>query len=112
VHPASASPGSLTYAHNYLAAEYIIIITGREQIGRYLGHPVYKATGFDILPLSANVSVQDPPHPVEGHLLSLVRSHLKTGSFIFSYGADLTRRLQAQHDSREKDEGKALWEIV
>lgn len=87
-------------------------MTAREIRGRLMGHDIYRATDFDILPLNPYVSSHSPPHPVEGHLLALVRSHLRGGSFLFSYGWDLTRRLQAQWEGREKDTGRARWEVV
>jgi phosphatidylinositol 4-phosphatase len=51
-------------------------------------------------------------HPVESHLLALVRAHLFGGTFWFSYSWDLTRRLQTQRLTRDQDVGKALWETV
>ncbi len=96
----------------FSSAEYVIIITGREPRGRIAGQDVYRATDFDMLPLNPNISVQHPPHPVEGHLLALLRSHLYGGVFLFSYGWDLTRRLQLQWNHREHDANKASWEVV
>lgn len=77
-----------------------------------MGQNIYRATDFDILPLNPDVSVLNPPTAVETHLLALVKSHLSGGHFVFSYGWDLTRRLQAQWTSLEEDSGKALWEVV
>ena len=94
------------------AAEYLIIITGRELKGQLLGHAVYRAVDFDILPLDPGISASKPSHPVETHLLALVRTHLNSGQFLYSYEFDVTRRLQAQYVAREKDEGKPMWEIV
>ena len=91
-------------------AEYLILLAGRELQGRFMGHEIYRATQFEILPLHPNASVEDPPHPVEAHLLSLVRSHLQTGTFLFSYTWDLTRRLQSHW--KGQDEGKGMWELV
>ncbi|KIK96513.1 hypothetical protein PAXRUDRAFT_825876 [Paxillus rubicundulus Ve08.2h10] len=91
-------------------SEYIIIMTGREHRARLMGHDIYRAADFDILPLNPNVPGQSPPHPIEGHLLALVRSHLLGGQFLFSYVWDLSRRLQTQWNGREDDEKSALWE--
>jgi hypothetical protein len=87
-------------------------MTGREFKGRLMGHDIYRATDFDLLPLGQNINVYNPPHPVEAHLLALVRSHLHGGFFLFSYGWDLTRRLQAQWETREKDSDRPFWETV
>lgn len=95
-----------------MAAEYLILITGRELRGRLMGHDVYRAIEFDILPMNPNGSVASPPHPVEGHLLALLRSHLNGGVFLFSHGWDLTRRLQAQWETQQEDQDKGRWEVV
>lgn len=76
-----------------------------------MGHDIYRATEFDILPL-ASVSAYVPPHSVEAHLLNLVRSHFSGGHFLFSYTWDLTRRLQVQLPIQEDDANKAFWEVV
>ncbi|KAF8905440.1 inositol/phosphatidylinositol phosphatase [Gymnopilus junonius] len=92
-------------------SEYVIVLTGRTLQGQFMGHDIYRATEFDILPLAA-VSTYVPPHAVEAHLLGLVRSHLNSGNFLFSYTYDLTRRLQMQWETREADAGRALWEVM
>ncbi|RPD81689.1 hypothetical protein L226DRAFT_527952 [Lentinus tigrinus ALCF2SS1-7] len=93
-------------------SEYIIVITGRELRGHLMRQNIYRATEYDILPLNPDVSVQTPPNAVEAHLLALVRSHLQGGTFFFSYGWDITRRLQAQWASLQQDGDKPLWEIA
>ncbi|SRR6266702_3126266 len=108
------SPPILDFAliRHPLAAEYLIVITGRELRGHLLGHPVYHAVDFDILPVRPGLSVAKPSHPVETHLLALVRSHLNSGLFLYSYAFDVTRRLQAQYVARDGDERKPMWETV
>ncbi|KAI1797590.1 SacI homology domain-containing protein [Ganoderma leucocontextum] len=93
-------------------SEYIIVITGRELRGHIMRQNIYRATEYDILPLNPDVSVQSPPNVVESHLLALVQSHLQGGTFFFSYGWDITRRLQAQWMTLQEDGDKALWEIA
>ncbi|KAF6766085.1 inositol/phosphatidylinositol phosphatase [Ephemerocybe angulata] len=93
-------------------SEYIIVITGRELQSRLMGHDVYLATSFDILPLNPNVSVESPPHVVESNLLALVRSHFNHGNFLFSYTYDLTTRLQVQSQRAVEAEGQALWQLA
>ncbi|KAJ7693664.1 SacI homology domain-containing protein [Mycena rosella] len=93
-------------------SEYVIVMTEREFKGRLMGQDIYRATDFDLLPLSPNINVHNPPHPVEAHLIALVRAHLMGGFFLFSYGWDLTRRLQAQWETREKDSDRPFWEAA
>jgi len=92
-------------------SDYIIIVTGRAIQGQLMGHNIYQATDFDFLPLRA-LSPNNPPHPVEAHLLALVRSHLHGGNFLFSYTWDLTRRAQIQWVNREEDVSKAFWLMI
>jgi len=77
-----------------------------------MGHEIYRASDFDILPLNPNVNVLNVQHPVEAHLLALLKSHLDTGVFYFSYGWDMSRRLQAQWENLSSDAEKGLWEVV
>jgi hypothetical protein len=93
-------------------ADYIIVITARERKGSLLGQDIYKATDFDILPIGSQASVSAPSHPVEAHLLGLVKSHLKSGYFLFSYTWDITRKMQAQWERHGQDGSKPMWEKV
>ncbi|OCH96696.1 hypothetical protein OBBRIDRAFT_830093 [Obba rivulosa] len=93
-------------------SDYVIVITGRELRGSILRQNIYRATDYDILPLNPTASVQNPPTAVEAHLLALVRSHLAGGFFFFSYGWDITRRLQAQWSTLQEDSDGPLWEIA
>ncbi|KAG8746619.1 hypothetical protein FRC10_004221 [Ceratobasidium sp. 414] len=83
-------------------SDYLIVITNRERRGSLFGNPVYRATDFAVLPLA----LAPVDHPVEKHLLALVRTHLKTGVFWFSYGWDLTTKLQ----NKQPGSTKPLWE--
>ena len=87
-------------------ADYVIIITGRAYKATFMGHDIFLATKFELLPVNSNIIPSH--HPSEHYLTTLLESHLNSGTFWFSYDWDLTRRLQAQGD----DEGKALWEAV
>jgi len=102
-----SSPELISYI-----AEYVVVVTGRELQGRLMGHDVFRPTEFDFLPLNHRVSASNPSHPVEAHLLALLRSHLQGGFFLFSYTYDLTRRMQAQWDTRASDADKTYWEVV
>lgn len=77
-----------------------------------MGHDIYRAADIDILPLNSNISAQNAPHPVERHLLALVRSHFLGGHFLFSYGWDLSTRLQIQWSEKVNNHERSLWEQV
>ena len=84
------------------------MISSRELVCSLLGHDIYRATKFDVLPM--NPDVEPEVIPFEYHMLGLLRNHLANGLFWFSYTWDLTRRLQAQWS--ENSDGKLLWELV
>lgn len=77
-----------------------------------MGNEIYRATGFDILPLNPNINVESPPHVVESNLLALVRAHFHHGNFLLSYTWDLTTRLQVQEQRAPNAQNKAYWELV
>ncbi|KZT57104.1 hypothetical protein CALCODRAFT_453422 [Calocera cornea HHB12733] len=90
-------------------ADFLIVITNRARHGRLIGSEIYLATDFKVLPIPSTAnSAQLLDHPVEKKLLTLVKNHLDTGRFWFSYGWDLTRRLQAQYGD-VKREGEGMW---
>ncbi|TFK30399.1 inositol/phosphatidylinositol phosphatase [Coprinopsis marcescibilis] len=93
-------------------SDYLIVITGRELLSRLMGHDIYLATNFEILPLNPNINVDHPPHIVETNFLGLIRAHFSGGNFMFSYTWDLTTRLQVQNIRAAESEGKALWELA
>ncbi|KAF7306606.1 SAC domain-containing protein [Mycena indigotica] len=93
-------------------SDYVVVITEREFKGKLLGHDIYRAADYDLLPLAPNLNTYNPPHAVEAHLLALVRSHLANGVFLFSYTWDLTRHLQAQWQTREKSGNAPFWQTV
>jgi len=105
--PAQSAPSRTIYGVFGIlplsTCDYLILITARERRGSIFGHPVYRATDFAVLPLAVPPF---PDHPAEKHLLALVRTHLKNGMFWFSYGWDLTTKLQNQ----QQGWSKPLWE--
>jgi len=75
-----------------------------------MGHDIYQATDFQVLPIDNNSQARE--HPAERHLIALIHAHLAGGMFWFSYTWDITRRLQAHAVSAGADAGRALWETV
>ncbi|KAG8905656.1 hypothetical protein FRB99_008497 [Tulasnella sp. 403] len=91
-------------------SDFLVVITGRAARGRIDGHHIYRATDFRILSLAPPTQSNLLDHPVERHLLRLVEKHLQNGVFWFSYGWDLTRRMQTQ--ATPESEGRAMWELA
>lgn len=81
--------------------DYLIMITSRRRIIRILDTDVYLATDFKVYPIrppSSNLGDKLSTHKAdETFLLSLVKGHLYSGPFYYTYGGiDLTSRMQKQ----------------
>ena len=103
---------SLTF-RPFLAADFLILITDSEVQGHLVGHEVYRATQYKVLPIAPHLTTtQLLNHPIEKRLLALVHSHLYSATLHYSYTCDMTRRMQAQWVDQEMDASKAPWEAA
>jgi hypothetical protein len=94
-------------------ADFLILITDSELKGHFVGHEIYRATQYKVLPIAPHLSTTHLlNHPIEKRLLALVHSHLYSAIFHYSYTYDLTRRMQAQWAARGEDAKKAPWEAA
>jgi hypothetical protein len=96
------------------SADFLLIITGRTNVCRLLGQPIYLANDYRLLPLSPlSSSAAILEHPVEKELLSLVEQGLKGGKLWFSHGLDLTNTQQRQMELEQRGAGAGrapLWQ--
>ncbi|GAA6022279.1 hypothetical protein JCM10207_008913 [Rhodosporidiobolus poonsookiae] len=91
-----------------LASDYLIVITKRTKVATVFQTPVYSATDFSVFPIDRGTSAELLKQPEEAYLLGLVKSHLYSAPFYFSYGGyNVTARLQQQEPSE-----KPLWETA
>ncbi|KAG8945759.1 hypothetical protein FRC04_000525 [Tulasnella sp. 424] len=93
-------------------ADVLVLITSAKSRGKLLGHPVYLASSFLLLPVTPEGKDLTP---TDGKLLSLIWKHLADGKFWFSYEWDLTRRLQAQSASSDPAgnvDARPMWETA
>lgn len=84
---------------------FLVVITARSHVTTLLDSPVYMATDFRVFPISSSA---DRHHPVEKSLLELLKSHLYSAPFYFSYGWDLTSSLQRQSKVTKEAAGKPV----
>ncbi|GAA5898898.1 uncharacterized protein JCM6883_003464 [Sporobolomyces salmoneus] len=102
-----------------LKSDYLIVITKRTKITRILQVPVYSANDFALYPISRNSpssTVESlTEQPQETYLLGLIKSHLYSAPFYFTYDQkyNLTMRLQQQQEERgDEEKEKPLWETA
>ncbi|CEH13072.1 Putative phosphoinositide phosphatase [Ceraceosorus bombacis] len=86
-------------------APYLVLVTARKQVGNLSGHALYQATDFRICPVPRDSKPSVMEHPVERTLLELLKTHLYSAPFYFSYTYDLTSSFQ-----RSESQRGALWQ--
>ncbi|KAJ4844537.1 GTPase activating protein (GAP) for Rho1p [Turnera subulata] len=93
-----------------VAGSYLILITDRECVGSYLGHPMFKVTQLKIFP--CDHSLKDSPaeqKKMESEFASLLSVAEKTHGLYFSYEANLTLSAQRLHDLGDESKLLPLW---
>lgn len=82
------------------AADYLVVITKRKKVATVLGTAVFAAQDFSVFPIERSTTVALLGQPDESYLLGLLKSHLYSAPFYFTYGGyDVTKRLQEQTSS-------------
>ncbi|GAA5877836.1 hypothetical protein JCM8547_002693, partial [Rhodosporidiobolus lusitaniae] len=88
--------------------DYLIVITKRTRVATVFTTPVYSATDFSVFPVERGSAAELLKQPEEAYLLGLIKSHLYSAPFYYSYGGyNVTARLQLQEPSE-----KPLWETA
>ena len=120
LHPARIPLPQLTPS-SPLAADYLIVITKRTKVATVLGSAVYAASDFSVFPIDRSANNADlVKNPEESYLLGLVKSHLYSAPFYFTYGGyNVTTRLQEQQPPPAGADGdnhsvasKPFWQAV
>lgn len=89
-------------------SEFLVVITSKKKVAEIAGADIYMATEFRVLPLEKEANPSLLKHPVEKTLLGLLKSHLYSAPFYFSYGYDLTSSMQRQASISNKT--APLWQ--
>ncbi|KAI5478928.1 inositol/phosphatidylinositol phosphatase [Pseudohyphozyma bogoriensis] len=93
-----------------LKSDYLVVITKRTKVARVFTTPIYSATDFAVFPIDRSTTAALLANVNEAYLLGLLKSHLFSAPFYFTYGGyDLTRKLQWQQANQT---GKPLWEAA
>jgi hypothetical protein len=117
--PASYDSAILVYGLfgiiSLVQSDYLILITSRKRVSKVLGAEIYAARDFKVFPLDTSlpagaIKTASAIHrPNETFLLSLIKGHLYSGPFYYTYGGyDVTSRMQVQ----DINSSKPLWERV
>ncbi|GAV83044.1 Syja_N domain-containing protein [Cephalotus follicularis] len=93
-----------------VAGSYLLVITERECVGSYLGHPIFKITSLKIFP--CDYSFKNSPveqKKVETEFSGLLNVAEKTSGLYFSYETNLTLSAQRLHDLGDESKLLPLW---
>lgn len=114
----TTSSSSYTQPTNWdpTPADYLIVITKRTKVATVLGSAVYAAADFSVFPIDRSANNADlVKNPEESYLLGLVKSHLYSAPFYFTYGGyNVTTRLQEQQPDGDHHypPSKPFWQTV
>lgn len=93
-----------------LAGSYLIVITERECVGSYLGHPFFKVTSLKIFP--CDHSLKNTPveqKKMEAEFSALLNVAERTPGLYFSYDVNITLSAQRLHDLGDESKLLPLW---
>lgn len=89
-------------------SEFLIVITNKKKVAEICGTEVFMGTDFRVFPVAKEASPSLLKHPVEKTLLALLKAHLYSAPFYFSYDYDLTSTMQRQ--ASVADKSVPLWQ--
>ncbi|KDP43758.1 hypothetical protein JCGZ_22385 [Jatropha curcas] len=93
-----------------VAGSYLIVISERECVGSYLGHPIFKVTSLKILPCDHSVKNSSAEQKkVETEFSALLNVVERTHGLYFSYDTNLTLSAQRLHDLGDESKLLPLW---
>ena len=77
-------------------SDFLIVVSSSKKVSSVLKADVFMATDFRVLPLDSETNKSVMRHPIEKTLLDLLKMHLFSAPFYFSYEYDLTSSMQRQ----------------
>lgn len=87
---------------------YLLVITSRRSVGRLGRDEVFVATGIELFPIRFR-SMALVTDAEELEYIKLLKAHLRTGPFYFSYTMDLTNSLQRTTTNASTSGSDPLW---
>lgn len=93
-----------------LAGSYLIVITERECVGSYLGHPIFKILSLKVFPCDHSLKNSNAQQKkMEAEFSALLNIAERTSGLFFSYNTNLTLSLQKLHDLGDESKLLPLW---
>ncbi|KAG6515697.1 hypothetical protein ZIOFF_026126 [Zingiber officinale] len=100
----------VTVSNEILFGSYLLVVTERECVGSYLGHPIYKVSGMQILPCNNSLkNSSSEQKKMESEFSVLLEAAQSTPGLYFSYDVNLTLCLQKLHELGNDSKMVPLW---
>ncbi|WMV14563.1 hypothetical protein MTR67_007948 [Solanum verrucosum] len=93
-----------------LIGSYLLVITERESVGSYMGHPIFKVSSMKVFP--CDHSLKNTPveqKKMEAEFSALLNVAEKTPGLYFSYDVNITLSAQRLHDLGDESKLLPLW---
>ncbi|MCE3052274.1 Fimbrin, actin-bundling protein [Datura stramonium] len=93
-----------------LAGSYVLVITDRECVGSYFGHPIFKVSSMKFLPCDHSLkNATAEQKKMEAQFTALLNVAEKTHGLYFSYDVNITLSAQRLHDLGDESKMLPLW---
>ncbi|KAM0057432.1 putative phosphatidylinositol-3,4-bisphosphate 4-phosphatase [Helianthus debilis subsp. tardiflorus] len=92
-----------------VAGSYLIVITERECVGSFLGHPIYKVLSLKVFACDRSPKGSHDEKKMESELYNLLKVAEKTPGLYFSYDVNITLSAQRLNDLGEESTRLPLW---
>ncbi|RWR92952.1 phosphoinositide phosphatase SAC6 isoform X1 [Cinnamomum micranthum f. kanehirae] len=93
-----------------LCRAYVVVITERECVGSYLGHPIFRVSSLKILPCNLSLKTSSPEQKkMETEFSVLLNAAERTSGLYFSYDVNLTLSAQKLHELGDESKLLPLW---
>lgn len=93
-----------------LAGSYLLVVTERESVGSYLGHPIFIVSSMKVFP--CDHSLKNTPaeqKKMEADFSALLNVAERTPGLYFSYDVNITLSAQRLHDLGDESKLLPLW---
>eukprot|EP00268_Persea_americana_P023543 TRINITY_DN2311_c1_g1_i2.p1 TRINITY_DN2311_c1_g1~~TRINITY_DN2311_c1_g1_i2.p1 ORF type:complete len:664 (-),score=114.77 TRINITY_DN2311_c1_g1_i2:241-2232(-) len=93
-----------------IAGAYVVVITERECVGSYLGHPIFRVASLKILPCNHSLKTSSAEQKkMETEFSVLLNAAERTSGLYFSYDVNLTLSAQKLHELGDESKLLPLW---
>ncbi|XP_060193804.1 phosphoinositide phosphatase SAC6-like [Lycium barbarum] len=93
-----------------LAGSYVLVITDRECVGSYFGHPIFKVSSMKFFPCDHSLKNSTAEQKnMEAQFSALLNVAERTPGLYFSYDVNITLSAQRLHDLGDESKMLPLW---